>query len=140
VATAKNLTFNGSASVTVPVGQVATSDPVTFTVAAMQIVTINMYLQAGHNTNQVTSHPGSRTFSWFANGNQINAADITGTGKASIAHWQEFTAFVVYILNYLDRYYISAVDAVAPTDHSALVIVGDSITDGRGSDNDKNNR
>jgi len=35
---------------------------------------------------------------------------------------------------------VSAVEAWAPKNHSAFIILGDSITDGRGSDDDKNNR
>lgn len=38
------------------------------------------------------------------------------------------------------RYYISAVEAWQPRTNSAFVLVGDSITDGRGSDNNANNR
>lgn len=38
------------------------------------------------------------------------------------------------------RYFVSAVQAYVPTTHRGLVILGDSITDGRGSDDNKNNR
>jgi hypothetical protein len=38
------------------------------------------------------------------------------------------------------RYYVSGVEAWVPANNSAFIILGDSITDGRGSDNDKNNR
>lgn len=40
----------------------------------------------------------------------------------------------------MDRYFVTAVEAWAPKDTNALIILGDSITDGRGSDDDKNNR
>jgi lysophospholipase L1-like esterase len=39
-----------------------------------------------------------------------------------------------------NRYFLSAVEVYTSQDYSAFAIVGDSITDGRGSDNDKNNR
>lgn len=38
------------------------------------------------------------------------------------------------------RYFVSAVEIWAPADTGALIILGDSITDGRGSEDDKNNR
>lgn len=38
------------------------------------------------------------------------------------------------------RYFVSAVHAYVPTTTSGLIIIGDSITDGRGSDDNKNNR
>lgn len=38
------------------------------------------------------------------------------------------------------RYFISAIDAWTSRDSGAFVIVGDSITDGRGSDDNENNR
>jgi hypothetical protein len=38
------------------------------------------------------------------------------------------------------RYFLSVVEAWAPKNTTALIILGDSITDGRGSDDDKNNR
>jgi lysophospholipase L1-like esterase len=38
------------------------------------------------------------------------------------------------------RYFISAIEGWVPESTSAFVIVGDSITDGRGSDTDKNTR
>lgn len=40
----------------------------------------------------------------------------------------------------LNRYFVTVVEAWAPANASALIILGDSITDGRGSDDDKNNR
>jgi hypothetical protein len=40
-----------------------------------------------------------------------------------------------------DRYYISGIEVVAERDDAAaIVVVGDSITDGRGSDTNENNR
>lgn len=38
------------------------------------------------------------------------------------------------------RYYISAIEAWQPRSHSTFALVGDSITDGRGSDTNANNR
>ena len=38
------------------------------------------------------------------------------------------------------RYFVSAVEIWAPSDTRAFVILGDSITDGHGSDDDGNNK
>jgi lysophospholipase L1-like esterase len=37
-------------------------------------------------------------------------------------------------------YYISGIDVMADASAKGVVAIGDSITDGRGTDNDKNNR
>lgn len=41
---------------------------------------------------------------------------------------------------HIPRYFLTTVEGWLPADHHALVILGDSITDGRGSDDDRNNR
>ncbi|KAI1841868.1 hypothetical protein JX265_010822 [Neoarthrinium moseri] len=115
------LTFNGSSSATIPRGQVAYTDPVNFKVEAQSMITINLYFQAGQSGSSITGHPGSRTTSWMQQGNHVNASTVTG---ASTAHW----------------YFVSVVEAWAPRTSSALVILGDSITDGRGSTDNANNR
>jgi hypothetical protein len=120
-ATLAGLTFKGANSVTIPRGQVAYSDAIDFPVAPQSMLTVNMYLQGGQSSNKITGHPGSRTTSWMQSGNHLNASTVTG---ASTKHW----------------YYVSVVEAWAPKNTTALVILGDSITDGRGSDDDKNNR
>lgn len=40
----------------------------------------------------------------------------------------------------LRRYFVSAIQAYVPKETNSLIILGDSITDGRGSDDNKNNR
>ncbi|KAH9886605.1 SGNH hydrolase [Xylariomycetidae sp. FL2044] len=120
-ATLKGLTFNGSASAVVPQGQVIYTDPVDFSVEPASVLTVTLYSQAGQSGSSITGHPGSRTTSWMQQGNRVNESTVTG---ASTAHW----------------YFLAAAEAWAPLTTSALVILGDSITDGRGSDDDKNNR
>lgn len=115
------LTFNGSSSTIVPKGQVVYTDAVNFKAPAQSVITVTLYSQAGQSGNSITGHPGSRTTSWMQQGNHVNASTVTG---ASTAHW----------------YFLSAVEAWAPASTSALVILGDSITDGRGSTDNANNR
>ncbi|KAL5350700.1 hypothetical protein ACLOAV_004269 [Pseudogymnoascus australis] len=115
------LTFRGSTSVTIPQGEVIYSDPIDFSVAAESMLTLTLYLATGQSGNSITGHPGSRTTSWMQDGNQVNATEISGS---SVAHW----------------YFVSGVEAWAPATASSFIILGDSITDGRGSDDNKNNR
>ncbi|KZV92471.1 SGNH hydrolase [Exidia glandulosa HHB12029] len=124
-ATLKTVTFSGRTSFSIPNGALVVSDPIAFTVQPQSMLTITLFTSAGQasRTNSITSHPGSRTTSWFTIGDQSSAADISGS-KQSAAHW----------------FFISAVEVLVPTSFSAFAIVGDSITDGRGSDDNKNNR
>ena len=119
--TLKTLTFSGQESISIPRGQVAYSDPIDFKVAPQSMVTISLYLQRGQQGNSITGHPGSRTTSWMAKGNHVKDATISG---GNTKHW----------------YFVAGVEAWAPASTKALMILGDSITDGRGSDDDKNNR
>ena len=80
------ITFAGSASVTVPKGQVKLSDEISFPVPAQSMITVTLYLQQGQSGSSITGHPGSRTTSFYASGNQVNAATVSG---ASSAHWYD---------------------------------------------------
>lgn len=121
--TLKKLTFSGGlTSFTVPNGAQVVSDPIDFEIAAQSNLAITLYLANGQQGNDNTSHPGSRTTSYFVSGNHVSDADLSGAATA--AHW----------------YFVSAVEAWAPTNAAAVVIVGDSITDGRGSTTDGNDR
>ncbi|KXX75973.1 hypothetical protein MMYC01_206831 [Madurella mycetomatis] len=120
--TVKPLTFqNGSASITIPRGQVAYTDPIDFKIEPQSNIAISLYSQRGQSGSSITGHPGSRTTSHMQSGNRVNAATLSGSNTK---HW----------------YFVSAVEAWAPANHSAFVILGDSITDGRGSTDDGNNR
>jgi hypothetical protein len=120
--TVKPLTFNnGAESVKIARGQVVYTDPIDFKIAPQSMVTISLYSQPGQSGSSITGHPGSRTTSWMQAGNRVKEATLSGS---STKHW----------------YFVSAVEAWAPKDHSALIILSDSFTDGRGSTDDANNR
>jgi hypothetical protein len=85
--TLKTVTFSGSKSTIVPNGALVVSDPLQFNAKANSILSISIYLKDGQLTNYVTSHPGSRTTSWFGYGDQTSAANITGPSTGSVAHW-----------------------------------------------------
>ncbi|WP_436521165.1 SGNH/GDSL hydrolase family protein [Actinoplanes sp. HUAS TT8] len=115
------LTFGGQTSVVVPAGAQIVSDPVPFTVAARSNLTVSAYLAAGQAGLSLTGHPGSRTTSWLVNGDQSEKPDLSGA--TPVDHW--------YLLSGLE---------VTAGSAAGVVIVGDSLTDGRGSTTNGNDR
>jgi lysophospholipase L1-like esterase len=114
------LTFGGHPSTVVPVGAQVVSDPVPMPVAARSNLTVTAYLATGQPTLNLTSHPGSRTTSHLILGDHVAATDLPGA--TPVDHW----------------YLISGVEVLGAGD--ALVVVGDSLTDGRGSTTNGNDR
>ncbi|KAL4995738.1 SGNH hydrolase-type esterase domain-containing protein [Aspergillus recurvatus] len=119
--TIQSITFSGSESITIPPQKTVYSDPIDFDIPPLTNLAITIYSAEGQAKANITGHPGSRTTSWMETGNKVNAASIA---EASVVHW----------------YFISAVETWARKHNSGLVILGDSITDGRGSDDNENNR
>jgi len=115
------LAFSGTETVTIAQGKEVWSDPVSFTVAPLGNVTITTAF--GSVPSQVTGHSGSRTNSFIQAGSStVNAASMSSA--TSTEHW----------------YIISGIDVMAPASYKATVAIGDSITDGRGVDINKNDR
>ncbi|MET0275098.1 MAG: SGNH/GDSL hydrolase family protein [Phenylobacterium sp.] len=119
-ATDRAVTFNGLAGVTVPAGADYLSDPVELPVAALSSLAVSFHLPQAPAVQ--TSHPGSRTTSYFARGDQVSAADLPDA--RTIVHW----------------YQLSGVDVPATSKSAAIVTLGDSITDGSGTGPDRNDR
>lgn len=119
--TVKSLKFKGKKSVSVPAGKIVYSDPIEFKLKPLSNLALSIYTEKGQAGNIITGHPGSRTTSWMQKGNHVSSASVAG---GSTKHW----------------YFASGVDAWAPEDHFAVVLLGDSITDGRGSTDDTNDR
>lgn len=126
--TLKDVTFSGSRSFIVPNGALVVSDPIRLSVKAQTSLTITAYLASGQSGFAITGHPGSRTTSWLAQGNLVSAADLNTTATAATTqrtdHW----------------YFLSTIQAYLPSRNTAVAIVGDSITDGRGSTTNGNDR
>lgn len=126
--TLQHLTFSGQRSFQVPNGALVVSDPIRFPVKAKTSLTVTVYLASGQQGFRITGHPGSRTSSWLSQGNLVTAADTNAT--ASATNTQR-----------IDKWFlVSAVQAWLPPHHVSLAIVGDSITDGRGSTTNSNDR
>jgi len=112
------LTFLGQTDVIIPAGAEYWSDPVAFDVAPLSSLAVSLYIPDA--PAQQTSHPGSRATSYLVHGN--HAADATLDAPKTVDHW----------------FQLSGIDITGPS--SAVVTVGDSITDGRGSTTNGNDR
>jgi lysophospholipase L1-like esterase len=119
--TVRPVTFSGRPFVTVPVGAQAVSDPVDLTVPALSELSVTVYLATGQAGTAITSHPGSRTTSHLLRGDHHDAADLPGA--TPVDHW----------------YFLSGVE-VRTAGGTATIVLGDSLTDGRGSTTNGNDR
>ena len=113
-----SLTFDGKASVNMPAGGKAVSDPVDFHLDNRQNVAITIHYGTASSTS-VSGHPGSRTTSYLKAGNTTDFS-----GAVTTDHW----------------YNILALEVEAPEEAGAVAILGNSITDGRGSTTNQQNR
>jgi lysophospholipase L1-like esterase len=116
------VTFDGQAGIDIPVGSLAVSDPLDFPVAPQANLTVTVFLATGQASTDITSHPGSRTSSYLLAGNHVDDTDLPGA--TSVAHW----------------YFLSDVEVWTRATTQAVAIVGDSLTDGRGSTTNMNDR
>jgi lysophospholipase L1-like esterase len=117
--TDRTLTFGGSPEAVIPAGAEYWSDPLDLPSPALADLAVTIHLARAPDSQ--TSHPGSRTTSWLVHGEAVGAADL-GQG-AKVLHW----------------FQLSGVD-VAVDRGGAVVVLGDSITDGRGSTTDGDDR
>ena len=116
--TTVSLTFDGKPGVTMAAGATATSDPIKFPMNPRQSVAITIHY--GHaSSTSVTGHPSSRTTSYLATGNTCDFSNAIRT-----EHW----------------YNIRGIDVLASLETGAVAILGNSITDGRGSTTNQQNR
>lgn len=113
------LRFADAAGVTIPAGSAATSDEIALTVPSLSTVAITTAL--GSVPSDLTGHPGSRTTSYVATASRRDEPELAGA--QAVEHW----------------YVISAAE-VRASRGAAVVVLGNSIADGRGSGTDKNNR
>jgi lysophospholipase L1-like esterase len=119
--TDKALTFDGAPSASIPPGEAVYSDPFDFNLPALTNLAITIYF-GNISATTINGHPGSRTTSYIQSGNAVSSASLP-TAR-TIAHW----------------YIITGVEVLADSSSKAIVVLGDSITDGRGSTTDGNNR
>ncbi|HSY18277.1 MAG TPA: SGNH/GDSL hydrolase family protein [Candidatus Acidoferrales bacterium] len=120
-ATDKVLTFHGAPGVVIPPGEVVFSDPLAFDLPALTNVAVSIYF-GNISATIITGHPGSRTTSFIIASNAVSAASLPAASKAK--HW----------------YVITGIEVMAAGAGKTITVLGDSITDGRGSTDDGNNR
>ncbi|MFI9812584.1 SGNH/GDSL hydrolase family protein [Saccharothrix variisporea] len=116
------VTFHGRAGVVVPVGAQVVSDALDFPVEPEANLTVTVFLAQGQASGLITSHPGSRTTSHLVAGDHTQAEDLPGASTTD--HW----------------YFLSGVEVWCDGGGSAVVVLGDSLTDGRGSTTNGNDR
>ncbi|MBN1302571.1 MAG: SGNH/GDSL hydrolase family protein [Melioribacteraceae bacterium] len=118
--TDKELFFNGTSEIRIEPGTTVVSDSCKFNLKPLSDLAITIYF--GDTSPDVTGHPGSRTTSYILPGNKVSQTDFSAA--ISTDHW----------------YVINTIDVKAPGSAGSLVILGNSITDGRGSGTNKQNR
>lgn len=115
------LRFDGQAQLHLPPGQEACSDAFEIELPAGQDLAVTLALT--RLPPEQTGHPGSRTTSYARPGHEgLTAADWPSA--TAVTHW----------------YLICDVEAWCEAPTLAWVAIGDSITDGRGSTTDGNDR
>jgi lysophospholipase L1-like esterase len=118
-ASLKTLRFGGAAAVTIPAGADYWSDAMDLHAPAGADLAVSIHLPEA--PAQQTSHPGSRATSYTLKGDHVADADLAGARTA--VHW----------------YQLAGIETVAPRG-SAVVVLGDSITDGYGVEPNSNKR
>lgn len=121
VKSAKYLTFGGKKSVTIAPGEDIYSDNIKYDLQPLQKLAIT--INYGENTPvNASSHRGSRTTSYIINGEAKPKTKFVDAEK--VDHW----------------YNISCIDVLTDKPTECIAIIGNSITDGRGSTTNLQNR
>lgn len=115
----KMLYFNSNAGVTINPKEEIYSDVFNFPLQKGQLLAVTICYEKA--PKKISGHPGSRTTSYILQGDHQNDEMFSGAVKTD--HW----------------YTIMGLDVIS-TNKSNIVCLGNSITDGRGSGTNKQNR
>jgi lysophospholipase L1-like esterase len=114
------LTFNERREVVIPAGAEYVSDPLDYPLPPRADLAVT--LQITEAPQQQTGHPGSRTTSYLTTGAMASALELP---KArAIDRW----------------FFFSGIEVAAAAGAASIVVLGDSITDGRGTTTNGNDR
>lgn len=114
------LRFGGQTSATVPPGGEWLSDPVAWSAQAFQDLAVSIHL--ADDPDGQTSHPGSRATSYLVPGDASAMPTLVGATR-------------------FDRWYLlSGLEVTSCAPGGGIAALGDSITDGRGSTTNGNDR
>lgn len=121
------VTFGGNRSISIPEGAEVLSDPVPFVLGPEQNLMISLFT-AGE-TGPATVH-----------GSAFETNYISGAGNFAAQEGRNGFAETSGSKTTGSWYFLSAVEVLAPAGANAVVILGDSITDGASTRPDKNER
>lgn len=116
----RQLTFAGKPEVIVPPGAEFISDPVILKITPLSDLAVTFHLD--NPPARQTGHPGSRATSYYVRGDAVAATTLIE--PKHVDHW----------------FQISEIDVQTPPDAAAVVVLGDSITDGHGATTNGNDR
>jgi lysophospholipase L1-like esterase len=116
--TDSELRFAGATSVTIPAGQSVLSEAFDFALAPLSKLAVSIHF--GATSDDITGHPGSRTTSFLQAG--AAAGDPSLPSAVTTDHW----------------YVLSGIDVMSGS--GSVAILGDSLSDGRGSTTNGNDR
>lgn len=117
--TTRQLTFGGKRNATIAAGRSIVSDALKYDLKPLQRLAIT--ISYGATPQEATGHRGSRTTSFLIDGKATKKTSFADAER--VEHW----------------YTIAAVE-VRADDGNAIAVIGNSITDGRGSTTDGNDR
>ncbi|MDE1995219.1 MAG: SGNH/GDSL hydrolase family protein [Rhizobiaceae bacterium] len=110
--TIHKITFGGKDGILIPPGAPAISDPVDFKIDPLAHLAVSLYLP--DETPLTTFHWDGRQTAWFGKGDLTTATDFSSTTTTDA------------------RVFLSEVLVDAPN-NGAVVVIGDSLTDGNGA-------
>jgi lysophospholipase L1-like esterase len=116
----RTVTFDGLSSVEIPAGALYVSDPIDLAVSPRETLAISFHIP--QPPERQTGHPGARTTTYIARGNQVAAPDLPRA--KTVERW----------------YHIAGIDVLTVDHAAAIAVLGDSITDGNGSTTNRNDR
>lgn len=116
----KYLKFSGKEEISIPANGEVFSDELKFSLQPNSLLAITIHY--GKTPSDLTGHPGSRTTSFLVKGSQEQNAKFENSIKTD--HW----------------YTIMGINVKSAVKASTIAVLGNSITDGRGSGTNKQNR
>lgn len=118
---AEYLKFHGKYKTVIPAGKAIESDPLKFNLRPLERVAITINYTS--SPAKPTMHPGSRTTSYIMKG--VTNAHSNFEKAQRVNHWYTIAGIDVYTMK---------------NNLSAIAIIGNSITDGRGTTDNAQNR
>lgn len=118
---AEYLKFHGKYKTVIPAGKAIDSDPLKFNLRPLERVAITINYTS--SPAKPTMHPGSRTTSYIMKG--VTNAHSNFEKAQRVNHWYTIAGIDVYTMK---------------NNLSAIAIIGNSITDGRGTTDNAQNR